>query len=405
MPTFPQLQPSSRTFTPGQYPHVRFRGMSGRQNAVRTNNVMLESRLRLSFLAITEAEMLSILSHYSQQRGSFESFPIPADVLSGVGSTADFSRPGYGWIYAGPPSVEDLMCGGHDVTLELISVPPEGTALLGMNAIVRALLTPGGILAAGGGALSVDVTFTPGEVSTVSGLNLSVGVSLAPGNTSGTESDPLFSNVVLLMHCEGTNNSTTFTDSSSKNLTLTPYNGAKITTTSPLTGQSSGLLSSISGESYEMQYVETQSSSSLVLAADFAIELKLALLSNQPGGYRTLFELDVYNTGLLVRDEGIYVNGSRIWDTIEIVAQSPTYFMIQRLNGVMSYYFDGVKQKTDSGQITATLNAGGNPLRIGASRHYGGQYLNMRFDEVRVTVGAARTTGNYTPSSDPFPDS
>jgi len=165
--------------------------MSGRQNAVRTNNVMLESRLRLSFLAITEAEMLSILSHYSQQRGSFESFPIPADVLSGVGSTADFSLPGYGWIYAGPPSVEDLMCGGHDVTLELISVPPEGTALLGLNAIVRALLTPGRVLAANGANLSVGVTLTPGAILAAGGATLTVSVTLAAGSVAEAATDPI----------------------------------------------------------------------------------------------------------------------------------------------------------------------------------------------------------------------
>jgi hypothetical protein len=57
---FPSLTPSSRTFTPGRHPHSEIPTLNGLQTRVRTSNVILEQRLRLTFIGLTEAQMLSI---------------------------------------------------------------------------------------------------------------------------------------------------------------------------------------------------------------------------------------------------------------------------------------------------------------------------------------------------------
>jgi len=121
--TFPALVPSSRTFTPGEYPATAFAGYTGAQSRVRHSNVFQASQLRLTFKAITETQMLSIWSHYSNRQGEFLSFALPAEIITGTTIT-DYVPTSYLWRYAGPGSVEDLPCGGHDVQLTLESTPP-----------------------------------------------------------------------------------------------------------------------------------------------------------------------------------------------------------------------------------------------------------------------------------------
>jgi hypothetical protein len=77
MATFPTLTPSSRTFTPGRHPHSEIPTLNGLQTRVRTSNVILEQRLRLTFIGLTEAQMLSIRTHYVGQQGRFLSFRHP----------------------------------------------------------------------------------------------------------------------------------------------------------------------------------------------------------------------------------------------------------------------------------------------------------------------------------------
>ncbi len=184
MTAFPSLIPGSRAFTPGEYPHSSFTSWSGRQNRVRNSNVMLSSQLRLTFVAITEAEMLSILAHYQGKKGGFTSFVLPAEVFSGS-TASDYTLSGYGWIYSEPPNVEDLMCGGHNVELTMQSVPPEGTALSGIGITVSVLFAPGSASSGSGAQFSVVVSFAAGTAG-APGLAESVAVTLAAGSaTSG----------------------------------------------------------------------------------------------------------------------------------------------------------------------------------------------------------------------------
>lgn len=185
MAVFPTLTPSARTFTPGEYPHSAFAGMSGVQVRVRNSNVMLSSQLRLTFVAITESQMLSILSHYQAQRGSFESFSLPSAVWSGANSPSDYQQSGYGWRYIDPPSVTDRMCAdAYDVELTLETVPPEGTALSGLSSIIIASLAGGAPITTSGLNVTVTASIMVGG-ATPSGLAETVTASLAAGSAGG----------------------------------------------------------------------------------------------------------------------------------------------------------------------------------------------------------------------------
>lgn len=143
MATFPTLTPSSRTFSPGRHPHSEIRTLDGLQARVRTSNVLLEQRLRLTFVALTETQMLSIRSHYNGQQGRFLSFDIPTSLLSGMASPASFTPTGYSWIYATTPQIEDIGLQRYTVSIELITVPPEGANVNGAEFTVTISLASG----------------------------------------------------------------------------------------------------------------------------------------------------------------------------------------------------------------------------------------------------------------------
>jgi hypothetical protein len=165
--TFPALVPSSRTFTPGEYPATAFAGYTGAQNRVRHSNVFLAAQLRLSFLGLTQAQMLQIWNHYNGRRGEFRSFALPAEVVSN-GTITDYLPGDYIWRYAGPGSVEDLPCGGHNVSLTLETVPPVAASVVGAQMQIRLSLAAGN------------------AVAMPAGINLTLNLSLDPGAGSET---------------------------------------------------------------------------------------------------------------------------------------------------------------------------------------------------------------------------
>jgi hypothetical protein len=145
--------------------------------------------------------MLSIRSHYIGQRGRFLSFTIPDSLLSGVTTPAYFTPAGYSWIYAKSPQVVDIPCARrYDVSIELVTVPPEGANINGFNLMVTASLTAGAVsgdlgASAPGAALTVAVSLTAGAVSgdlgaSVPGFNLTVTASLAAGAAESFISAP-----------------------------------------------------------------------------------------------------------------------------------------------------------------------------------------------------------------------
>lgn len=196
MATFPTLTPSSRTFTPGEFPHSVFAGMSGATSQVRNSNVMLSSQLRLTFVGITEVQMLTILSHYQDQRGGFQSFLLPTSIWSGVSTISDYQLTSYGWVYTQPPTVTDAMCAdAYDVELTLESVPPEGTAVGGLNYVVLATIASGTVAAANGFSLVVTTKIENG-VGAAAGLAESIAVSLTAGSVTASAIPPGMTKVV-----------------------------------------------------------------------------------------------------------------------------------------------------------------------------------------------------------------
>ena len=158
-----------------------------------TSNVIIEQQLRLTFAGLTEAEMLSIHSHYIGQQGRFLSFFIPSSLLSGMTTPTYFTPTGYSWIYGSAPQVEDIPgTQRYTVSVELVTIPPEGANVNGAEFTVSVSLTAG-IVSVPGDATGADLTVTASieggaaEAYSADGFNLTVSVTLAAGGSG--ESD------------------------------------------------------------------------------------------------------------------------------------------------------------------------------------------------------------------------
>jgi hypothetical protein len=444
MTAFPALVPSSRTFTPGEYPATAFSGFSGVQNRVRHSNVFLDAQLRLNFLGLTQAQMLDIWNHYNGRRGEFRSFALPAEVVSN-GSITDYVPGSYLWRYAGPGSVEDLPCGGHNVSLTLATVPPIAASVVGADLFMRLRLSAG---AANGGeyALGINETITlsvdggaafvaqNGIASTltlslqagdaigdagVSGVNLIIyfGLStfsavnsgangineiitlaLAPGAATGSN-DSDFSSVSLLLHMDGSNGSTTFTDSSSNGFTVTAYGGAQLTTSDKKYGTAAGSFDGANGT-----YVQTPADSAFAFGTgDFTIEmwLKPATIGDNDGVFTfgtTGPSLSLFGNNWWLSDAdfggssmGAASAGS--WQHIAITRSgtSARLFSDGTLRGTLTWSKDFTHNQIDIGRYA---------LSFGTIYVYDGL-----IDDLRITKGVARYTANFTPPAQAFPDS
>ena len=69
---FPNIRPSRRTFTHGEYPTNIFRAQNGASVAVRFGTRPYECKLRLQFKNITDEQANDILKNYEDVNGSWD---------------------------------------------------------------------------------------------------------------------------------------------------------------------------------------------------------------------------------------------------------------------------------------------------------------------------------------------
>ena len=211
--------------------------------------------------------------------------------------------------------------------------------------------------------------------------------------------DPDFASVSLLLHCDGSSGSTTFTDLSLNAHTITASGTAQVSTAEKQFGTGS-LSVGFSGTGY----IDTPASSTFSFPGDFTIECWAKFDATQPGGTSALFELNNFSNGILVRSDNTYFNNASVGWT-GLINTSWRHLAMTRSGSIIRWFRDGVVDATTY-TTSATLNSVNGKLRFGADIHTdGGSPMRGYIDEIRVTKGVARYTANFTPPTAPFPDS
>jgi phage-related protein len=205
--------------------------------------------------------------------------------------------------------------------------------------------------------------------------------------------DPSFSSVSLLLHMDGSNGSTTFTDSSSNTLTVTANGNAQISATQSKFGGASG---SFDGTG---DYLSLTMSGGLG-SGDFTIEFWYYKTADS--GF--LFNSRTSGTGAdgvdIRHDLQLTTAGVFIFGGVTVSTNAWHHVAFVRSGSTITRYIDG----SADGTATNTTNYNGSALRIGGSEHGNIGYLNGYMDDFRITVGVARYTANFTPPTAAFPN-
>jgi hypothetical protein len=210
-----------------------------------------------------------------------------------------------------------------------------------------------------------------------------------------TPVDPQFGSVSLLLHGDGTNGSTTITDSSPTPKTVTRTGATQISIDESKFGGSSVKFN-------QTGYLRVTQDVQIQAAQNFTIELWANLATTQVAG-ATLFEFGQYSNGILLRfsGDGFYVNSPL--GAVSYTANVWQHWAVVRNGTQVHLYRDGAS--INSTINSAALNTANQPLTIGDSTHSTGSYpLNGYIDDLRITKGVARYTANFTPPTAPFPD-
>ena len=142
---FPSVAPSSRSFSPGEFPQAVFEAQNGAKSFIRYGNKRVNATLNLGFTNITNADATKIIRTYIQVAGDptkylyFNATNGTAGILYSQGvphylndyikgyddaeyalSDEDPSSGGLRWRFSGPPNLQSSVPGYSNVTCSFV---------------------------------------------------------------------------------------------------------------------------------------------------------------------------------------------------------------------------------------------------------------------------------------------
>lgn len=244
-------------------------------------------------------------------------------------------------------------------------------------------------------------------VTITGGVGISSGISI----TEGAAGDPYFSNVVLLLHGDGTNGGTTFTDSSS--YARTPATTQNITTSSDYTLFGQNTIKSLGGTEGSLSKLQYASSLDFTRSNTYTLEFWVYYPTSMTDGYLmargptsylqtysndggTTWRIDMVNWGA----------GGGTTPTVSGMAKNTWHYVVFTQEGSRyNSYLNGVRFTNANDGTTASpssesLGITNVPTRNDLKGFFG--YLS----EVRYTQGVSRYSGATIPvQSAPWPNS
>ena len=128
---FPNIKPSSRSYTPGKYPQVEFVAQNGAKTVLRYGDKKVDAKLTLGFTNITDSEVNEILSKYEEVNSvyNFIHFPLNSG-LAGindstlrrtVGARDQSDNTLLRYRFDGPPTVTSVRPGRSNVQCKFVA--------------------------------------------------------------------------------------------------------------------------------------------------------------------------------------------------------------------------------------------------------------------------------------------
>lgn len=216
---------------------------------------------------------------------------------------------------------------------------------------------------------------------------MNVGPAFFTGAGASGGADPFFANVVLLLHFDGANGSTTITDSSSFAKTVTAFGTGAISTSQSMAG-GSAYLGGTAG------YLGCSLGADGSMTGDFCVELFA-----RDGGNDAV--LCAAAGALLYNDSFDSYGGASLAITTNSSTGTWHHLAITRSGSTMRAFYDGALMSSATYSGTVDLSS----LEFGRFTPNNNLKWTGFFDEIRVTKGQARYTAGFTVPAVPFPNS
>jgi hypothetical protein len=208
----------------------------------------------------------------------------------------------------------------------------------------------------------------------------------------------------LLLHCDGADASTTFTDSSSGAKTVTPGGNAQIDTAQSQFGGASALFDGTSD-----QLTLANSADWDFGTGEFTVDFWVRRNGSQ-ASFAGLIVAESGTTGWQIEfshssdpNKVVVVNDSsvKLTSSTTIADATWTHVAVVRSGDTLTLFFGGssVASASVAGE---TWSSSGSGLGIGTNNTGAGGTFNGHLDEIRVSKGVARWTANFTPPTEPY---
>jgi hypothetical protein len=240
------------------------------------------------------------------------------------------------------------------------------------------------------------------------GINVDTGAFLAADSGGGGGGGG--GNTSLLLHFDGTNGSTTFTDSGPNALAVTATGTAQISNAQSKFGGTSAYLDKGFSGGLTSAALVGDSASFGFGTGDFTLDGWFYATSL---GGATMFSVGTFGNGLLIRRQGgtnddIYVAGTsyNYPDGLGLNLNQWTHIAVTRESGVLKVFLNGVQRLS----VTAGDDLGASqPFVVGAALHsideepWGAMDAFEGYvDAIRVVKGLAIWSEDFTPPSSPY---
>jgi hypothetical protein len=225
-------------------------------------------------------------------------------------------------------------------------------------------------------------------------------------------SDPSFDSVSLLLHCDGTDGSTTFTDNSNTGHTVTAVADAQIDTAAYKFGGASGLFDGIN------DLLDAPASAEFNIGTgNFTLEgwVKTATAA-LVGGYSVrLFKTDGPTASGTSGTLQVFLNSAggvlRIYDASGIDSSGSTdltddvwhHWAFSRVGTALKGFVDGDQEISITSSLNITANSATPRPRLCGNAAGQGTFTG-HIDDFRLTNGVGRYTGAFTAPTSAFPN-
>ena len=128
---FPDIKPSSRSYTPGKYPQTEFVAQNGAKTVLRYGDKKVDAKLTLGFTNITDSQANEILEKYEEVNSVYDFIHFPSNSsIAGVDNVALRSRfqerdtsgnTLLRYRFDGPPTVTSVRTGRSNVQCKFVA--------------------------------------------------------------------------------------------------------------------------------------------------------------------------------------------------------------------------------------------------------------------------------------------